>query len=171
MRRIGVLAATLGSATAVAAETMYPVPKGAVEVGHEVFQPGVYEEDHFFLNEHYPGGTAQKHYATVFSGWRSCQDGNYDGWRTVPSPSGPGPQPLYDGWSFPVPSGPAPQHLHVFLHNLIRYWVSPENDAAVTLHLSYASPTDRLSVLVVRVRQSDAKRYFAKIGVTCAKGT
>jgi hypothetical protein len=150
--------AIVAAATAVAADTMYPVPKGALEVGHVALQPGVYEEDHFFLTEQYPGTSALKHYASIFSRWRSCH-GTDDGWQSFPDASG---------------------SEHLFVHQLIRHWVNPHNDVAVTLVLRYASPglatrevpsSDRQFVAVMRLQHVDAEKQLVGMGVNCAKGT
>jgi hypothetical protein len=137
---------------------MYPVPKSAVEVGHDVLQQGVYEEDHFFLTEHYPGTSALNHYENIFSRWRSCH-GTSDGWQSFGDARGSEP---------------------VFTHQLLRYWVNPQNDVALTLVLMYQSPglatreapsSDRQFVALTRLRQGDAEKHLAQMGVKCAKGT
>jgi hypothetical protein len=158
MRRLLVLLALLGPYAASAAETMYPVPKGAVEVGHEVLQPGVYEEDHFLLTEQYPGTTALRHYSHIFAGWRSCHSSD-DGWQSFPDASQPE---------------------KVFVHQLIRRWVNLQNDERVTLVLSYTSPglairdtpaSNQQFVAIVRLRQVVADKYLTEMGVKCANGT
>jgi hypothetical protein len=158
MRRLCLLTAILGSAAAMATDTMYPVPNGAVEIGHDTLQPGVYEEDHFFLTERYPRSSAQEHYANIFSRWRSCH-GTSKGWQSF---------------------GDAAGSEHVFVHQLVRYWVNPENNLAVTLVLRYESPglatretpsSDRQFVAILRLRQANAEKHLAQLGATCAKGT
>jgi hypothetical protein len=158
MRRLGLVVAIVAAATAVAADTMYPVPKGATEVRHVALQPGVYEQDSFFLTERYPGTSALKHYAQIFSRWRSCH-GTDDGWQSF---------------------GDASQPERVFIHQLIRHWVNSQNDVAVTLALRYESPgldsrevpsTDRQFVAVLRLQQVDAEKHLVEMGVKCAKGT
>ena len=90
MTHLGLAVAIVAAATAVAAETMYPVPKGALEVGHVALQPGVYEEDHFFLTEQYPRTSALTHYASIFSRWHSCH-GAGDEWQSFADASGSEP--------------------------------------------------------------------------------
>jgi hypothetical protein len=141
------------------AATMYPVPEGAVEVGHVALQPDVYEEDLFFLTEQYPGTSALKHYANIFSRWRQCH-GTDDGWQSF---------------------GDASRPEHVFVHQLIRRWVNPHNDVTVTLALRYESPglasrehpsSDRQFVAVMRLQQVDAEKRLLQMGVVnCEKGT
>jgi len=158
MTHLGLVIAIVAAATAVAAETMYPVPNGALEVGHVALQPGVYEEDHFFVTEQYPGTSALKHYASIFSHWRACH-GAGDEWQSFADASGSEPH---------------------FIHQLIRHWVSPHNDVAVTLVLQYVSPglavrevpsSERQFVAVARLQHSDAEKDLVELGVNCAKGT
>jgi hypothetical protein len=102
------------------------------------------------------GGLAS--YASVFSRWHSCH-GADDGWRSFADASG---------------------SEHLFVHQLIRHWVNPHNDVAVTLVLRYASPglamrevpsSDRQFVAVVRLQHVDAEKELVESGVNCAKGT
>jgi hypothetical protein len=160
MRRLSMLVAVLVSAAAFAADTMYPVPTGAIDVGHHVLQPGVYEEDHFFLTERYPGNSALTHYEDVFSHWQSCH-GPSEGWQSFGDASG---------------------SEKVFIHQLLRYWVNPQNDVALTLVLRYESPglatreapsSDRqfVALMRLRLRPGEAAKHLAPMGVKCAKGT
>src|SRR5713226_2989811 len=95
----------IASFGAVAAPTMYPVPTGAAEVGHVALQPGIAEQDHFFLAEKYPGASAMEHYSKVFSKWRPCY-WNERGWSSFSDASGSEPR---------------------FIHRFVRHWVSPNN--------------------------------------------
>jgi hypothetical protein len=140
-----------------ATELMYPVPKGAIEVGH-VALSRVYEEDHFFLLERYPHTSAVKHYASIFSRWRLCH-GSDEEWQSF---------------------GDASHSEPVFVHQLMRHWVNRQNDVAVTLVLRYESPgltdretpsTNRQFVVLTRLRQMDADKELAPLRVKCARGT
>jgi hypothetical protein len=147
-----------GITAATAAELMYPLPKGAVEIGHVAIQPHVYEEDHFRLNERFPGTSAVQHYSAIFAGWRACR-GSDRGWVTFPDASGTAPQ---------------------FVHQLLRFWVNAKNDEAVTLVLRYESPglstrdvpsSDDQFVALTRLRHIDAEnQLFGKMGLRCATG-
>ena len=141
------------------AGTMYPAPKGALGVEHVSVQPGVYEEDYLVLAERYPGASALKHYVTIFSHWHPCRGYRDDGWESFGDASGTD---------------------KVFVHQLIKHWVNPQNDVAVTLVLRYESPglatrevpsSDRLFVAVTRLQHVDAEKEVVKMGaVSCAKG-
>jgi hypothetical protein len=152
---LGGLIALLASSVAMTAETMFPVPQGATEIGHVVLQPGADEEDHFFLTERYPGAPAVKHYSAFFSQWSSC-DASKVGWDSFADASRPEPR---------------------FVHQLARYWVNQRNNVAVILVLRYESPglttqmvpsSDRQFVAVMRLRHHDVAKELAGIGVRCA---
>jgi hypothetical protein len=158
MRRICILAALLGTSLATAADTMFPMPRDALEPGHDVITPGTYEEDHFFLLEDYPGTSAATHYAKIFARWHPCE------------------APAAAWQSF----GDASQSEPVFIHQLIRRWVNSRNDEVITLVLMYSSPglserstpaSNRQFVALTRLRHVDARRHVAEVGGRCAEGT
>ena len=157
MRAIAIFAG-LAFAVAASAEAMYPVPSGATNVRHVALQPGVYEQDHFFLAERYPGTAAIEHYAAILSQWRHCY---------IPDRQ----------WeSFPDASGAE----HRTIHQLTRHWISPNNDAVVTLVLRYESPglserevptNDRQLVTLIRLRTANPQEHLDHLGATCTKVT
>lgn len=136
---------------------MYSVPDGASEIGHVALQAGVYEQDHFFLAERYPRTTAVEHYSALFAAWRPCNA--TDDWDSYPDVSGAEPR---------------------FVHQLIRHWVNPQNDVAITLVLRYTSlglqiravpDNDSQQVLLLRLKRKDAEKGLTEIGAKCEKGT
>lgn len=158
MHRIVAIAMTVVVSTAGAVQTMYPLPSGATNVGHVALEPGTIEQDHFLVAEKYPGSSAMDHYGKVFSKWRSCY-WNDRGW-----------------YSFGDASGEKPQ----FVHQLVRHWVSPRNDVAVTVLIRYTSTgltyraapdNERQSVVVLRRKSKNAEKELGEIGATCDKRT
>jgi len=148
----------LVAVSAEATPTTYPVPKGASEIGHATLQAGVAEQDHFFLIEKYPGSSAMEHYRAVFAKWRPCY------WKER------------EWSSFADAAGSAPQ----FVHRLVRHWVSPRNDVAVTVAIQYTSPgvaprtvpaNDSQFVVVAIRKSTDAEKNLAEIGAKCEKAT
>ena len=136
---------------------MYPVPERALDVEHVVLQPGIIEQDHFFLSEKYPGASAVDHYRKVFSKWRLC---------------------FWDdrGWSS---FGDASGRERRFIHQFVRHWVSPRNDVAVTLMLRYTSAgleyravpdNERQFVVLLRRKSKNAEKALGQIGAKCEKG-
>jgi hypothetical protein len=156
MRLLVSLLAVLAASTASAADTMYPVPSGAIDPRHSEMRSGVYEEDSYHFTEQYPRSSALDHYAAIFAAWRPCLSSD-DGWQSFPDASGPQPR---------------------FIHQLIRHWVNSQNDEAVTLVLMYQSPglttrdapsTDDQFVAITRLRHAGADKHFEAMGVNCVK--
>jgi hypothetical protein len=132
----------------------FPVPKGALEPGHVALQPGLAEQDHFFMNEKYPGSSALTHYAQIFSRWRPCYWPQRD-WETIPDAS------------------TDPSRL---LHRRVRFWVAPTNNKWVMVTLQYASPgladraqpvSDRQFVVVAIRKTQDAKADLTLLDAKC----
>ena len=158
MRILIAAVAILAIFPAEAAQTTYPVPKGASEVGHVALQPGAAEQDHFFLVEKYPGSSAMDHYRKVFAKWRPCY-WNEREWSSFADAAGPKPQ---------------------FIHRLVRHWASAANDVAVTVAIQYTSPgmasrtvpaNDRQFVVVAIRKSANAEKDLAEIGAKCEKST
>lgn len=148
---------TYASAVVGASASMFPLPSGAVDVGHVVLQPGVGEQDYFWFNEPYPGTTAMDHYAKVFSKWRLCR-----GWN--------------EAWSS---YGDVAGGRNSFVHQLVKHWTNPSNDMAVVVALKYDSPgstyrpkpaNDRQYVAVMRYKVPDASKFLVELGIKCEKG-
>jgi hypothetical protein len=140
--------------TGAAEELTFPMPKGAVEPEHVTLQPGVASQDHFFLNEKFPGSSAITHYAQVFSTWQSCY-WDERGWDTIPDAS------------------VTPARL---IHRMVRFWVAPTNSDWVMVSLQYESPglTDRVApvddrqYVVVAIRKSqDAHKDLVALDAKC----
>ncbi len=135
-------------------QAMFPLPNGALESRHVALQLGVYEQDSFVLEEAYPSTSALAHYERVFAKWVSC-------------PARP------SQWeSFGDVSGVQPR----FHHQLMRHWVNPGNNTAVTVALRYTSTgshvraapdSTRQSVTVLRLNTKNAKSSLAQIGAAC----
>jgi hypothetical protein len=140
---------------ALSTQTMFPVPKGALAPSHVVITPGVSEQDHFSLNERFPGTSAIEHYRGLFAAWRPCT------WATA-------------GWSS---FGDLSQGDKRFIHQFARHWVNRANDTAVTVVLRYTSAgaqqrevpdNERQTVVVIRVTAPDAAKQMAELGARCA---
>jgi hypothetical protein len=136
------------------APTMFPLPPGAERPGHVVLHPSIAEQDFFWMKVPYPSTPALDHYDRVFSKWHQC--------------SSPDP-----GW---VSYGDLADGANRFLHNFVRYWISPQNDMAVTVLLRYESQgiayrerpdNDEQFVAVIRHRVANAAAFLADLKVTC----
>ena len=150
--------ASLSAPFATGADLMFAPPKGALDASHVVLQPGVVEQDHFWLNEAYPSSSAIDHYSRVFTKWRACRS-TEEGWSSFGD----------------LANGPAR-----FVHQLTRYWASPSNDVAVTVALRYTSSgfqhrenpdNNRQLVIVLRHKWPNASAELASMGVKCEPGT
>jgi hypothetical protein len=150
------LAAALCFAALSAArgQAMFPVPAAAQGVRHLALEPGVYEQDSFFLEVPYPSTLALAHYEHVLAHWHLCRTNG----------------PLWD--SFGDASGVEPR----FHHQLVRYWVSKDNSTAVTLLLRYTSSgaqyraapdSSRQTVFILRHSTKDAKVFLKQFGAVC----
>jgi hypothetical protein len=119
MRHAWVLSAVLISGVVVASTDgmMFPLPAGAERSAHVTMSPGTYEQDYFWIKAEYPATPALSHYEKVFARWRRCRS-KQEGW---------------DGY------GDMSTAEHRYLHNFVRYWISPGNDRAVTLLFQYRS--------------------------------
>jgi hypothetical protein len=160
MRYLAFAAAVLlGASTAISAATpMFPLPSGAIDPGHVVLQPGVGEQDYFWINEKYPGTTAMDHYSKLFSKWHLCR-----GWN--------------EAWSSYVDRTGGK---NTFVHQLVRHWTNPSNDMAIVVAAKYDSPgsvyrttpdNERQYVAVMRYKVPDASKFLVELGVKCEKGT
>ena len=155
MRTLLIAFSTLCVSSAHASDPLrFPVPTGALEPEHVALQPGLAEQDHFFLNEKYPGSSALTHYARIFSKWRPCYWPQRD-WETVPDAS----------------SDPAR-----LLHRRVRFWAAPTNTEWVMVTLQYTSPglanralpaNDRQFVVVATRVTQDAKADLALLDAKC----
>jgi hypothetical protein len=154
VRALMVVAAFFVSPAYAADRLTFPMPKGAIEPGHDALQPGSAEQDHFFLTEKYPGSSALTHYAQVFSKWQSCY-WPQRGWETIPDAS----------------TNPAR-----LLHRRVRFWLAPTNDEWVMVALQYSSPgladraqpdTDRQFVVVSIRKTRDAKADLSLVDAKC----
>jgi hypothetical protein len=149
-----VISALFASSAHGADPLRFPLPKGALEPGHVALQPGLAEQDHFFLNEKYPGSSALSHYARIFSKWRACYWPQRD-WETIPDAS----------------SDPAR-----LLHRRVRFWVAPTNTEWVMVTLQYTSPglteralpvNDRQFVVVATRKTHDAEEDLGLLDAKC----
>ena len=142
-----------------AAQLTYALPKGARDVEHSALQPKVREQVAFWIQEGFPSTSAVQHYERVFAGWTPCQkDGDTD-WYSFPD--------ARDGHQ-------------TFVHELARFWVSPNNGTAISLFLRYESQREpsggkpdnsRQVVYLVQHRSTNARKQLSEVGVTCDKGT
>jgi hypothetical protein len=157
--RIAALMAFLVSKAPLAtAAPMYPLPSKAREAEHHSLQPGVYEQDSFWVEEAYPSTSVLDHYDKVFAEWLTCRSSD-TGWLSFDDAS----------------NGEVRR-----IHRLTRFWVNRANDTAITLILSYESPHPALAtvpnnkqqvVYLLRYRVSDARKVQGEMGATCEKGT
>lgn len=156
VRFFAVLLAVFASPTAALAGSlpMYPLPKGADRPGHVVISQGVAEQDYFWLKAPYPTTPAVTHYTKVFSTWKQCGS----------------PEKGWDSFG-DVSSGQ-----NRYLHQFVRYWISPTNDRAVTLLIQYQSAgvaprkspdDDSQYVVLVQHQVRDAAAFFASVDVKC----
>jgi hypothetical protein len=139
---------------AQAQKTMYPVPKGALEVRYDALQPGIYEQDSFVIDQPYPSEIALQHYQRLFAGWRQCAaEGSQ--WQSF---------------------GDMSSSERKYHHQLIRHWVDQGNGIAVTVALRYTSkgsnarsrPDNSLQrVTVLRLKTKNATEVVEKMGVVC----
>ena len=157
MRILSLVLCSIASSVA-AAQVMFPTPSNAIKPTHDVIVPGVSEQDHFWLSETYPKSSAVEHYRKIFAGWRPCY-GRERNWSSFVDRSGEGPR---------------------YIHQLLRHWASPANDVAVTLGLRYTSSglgqrvnpdTDEQSVVLVRIKHSDAVKFLEEMDVKCEKAS
>ena len=157
MRRLSAtIFLAIAASAAAAPKLMFPIPTGAVTPDHVVISPGASEQDHFWLNEEYPGTSAVEHYRKVFAGWRPCP-GRHVGWETF---------------------GDRASGDDRFIHRQLHHWVNKANDTAVALVVQYSSKgsTYRISpdsnkqfVALIRITQKDASKTLAEMGAICAK--
>jgi hypothetical protein len=133
---------------------LFPVPSGAIEAEHVTLQPGIASQDHFFLNEKFPGSSALTHYARVFSKWRPCFWPERE-WETIGDASTKPPRSL---------------------HRRVRFWVEPSNRMWVMVTVQYESPgliervapvNDRQFVVVAIRNVPDALKDIALLDVKC----
>jgi hypothetical protein len=148
------IASSICSASVAADRLAFPVPSGAIEPEHVTLQPGIASQDHFFLNEKYPGSSALVHYARVFSKWKPCFWPERD-WERIPDASGHSPR---------------------LLHRRVRFWVAPSNSEWVMVAVQYESPglteraepvNDRQFVFVAIRKVQDASKDIALLDVKC----
>ena len=157
IRRLTATALMLSASTVgIASDSlMFPTPTNAIDPSHVVISPGASEQDYFWLKETNPGSSAIDHYSRVFAKWKPCRESE-SGWSTF---------------------GDRANGRDERVHQLTRYWVSTQNDTAVTVLLKYASPgatttrptpaSDRQFVAVVRIKVPDAKATLAGMGIAC----
>jgi hypothetical protein len=135
---------------------MFPIPPGAVSPDHVVISPGASEQDHFWLDEKYPGTSALDHYRKIFAAWRSCPM-RMSGWESFGDKS----------------SGQSS-----FLHQQLHHWVNKANDTAIVLALRYESQgstyrispdSNRQFVVLVRLKQKNVSKTLAEMGALCGK--
>jgi hypothetical protein len=157
MRRLGAaIAVSSVASVAAASKLMFPVPASAITPAHVVVSPGASEQDHFWLEEAYPGASAVDHYGKVFAGWRKCPT-------------------LNNGW---VSFGEQSSSQARFIHQQLHYWVSKADDTAITLALRYdsqgstyriAPDSTRQFVVLLRLKQKNVSKTLAEMGAICAK--
>jgi hypothetical protein len=156
--RIAALSCFLVFTAAAAAESpMYPLPPRAREPEHHAIQPGVYEQDSFWVEQAYPSTSVVDHYQKVFAGWLTCSRSD-------------------TGWVSYLDARGGEREL---VHELTRFWINRANDTAITLILRYQSP-DSLSatgpnnkqqvVYLLRNRVSDARKAQGELDTTCETG-
>jgi hypothetical protein len=118
--------------------------------------PGSYEQDFFWIKAEYPAVPALSHYEKVFSDWLRCRS-KQDEWSGYGDISGAE---------------------HRYLHNLVRYWISPQNDRAITLLMRYESKgaqyrkrpdNQEQFVAVIQHWTADAAGWLANLDVQCPK--
>src|SRR6266567_4054206 len=151
---IALLVAPAGAASGK--KTMFPVPPGAEKPDHVVLSPRIVEQDYFWMKAEYPATPALEHYVKIFATWRQCGT----------------PEKGWDGY------GDESNGQNRYLHNFVRYWISPANDRAVTVLFQYRSAgvayrkrpdNDNQFVAVIQHRVRDAAAHFASIDVQCPK--
>jgi hypothetical protein len=155
MRRVAIqIVGLLTCGYAAAAGPMFPLPQGAQGFRHVSLQANINEQDSFLLAEAFPDTSAVVHYGKLLSGWRLCERESVT-WQSF-------------GDESKIPKR--------FVHQVTRHWVSPANDAVVTLALMYYSPGstyrqrpigDEQHVVVLRLKTSDAKAFLSGIEVEC----
>lgn len=155
MRRILSFLATLFlSSQAIGEGLMFPPAPGAIDATHISLQPGVSEQDSYWVRSKYPEATTVDHYAQLLKDWRRCKT-SQPGWTSFGNVSSSPPK---------------------FIHQQLHYWASTANNAFVMLALRYESSgssyrshpeSDMLSVIVVRTRTPGAVKYLSELGVTC----
>ena len=152
-----VVAAIVPQVSRAEAPPMYPLPPSARDPEHHSLQPGIWEQDSFWMEEAYPATSVVDYYGHLFVGWLPCRrDGNE--WQSY--------EDLRSGDS-------------VLVHEFVTGWISSTNDTAVTLILRYESlehvgttPNHEQQVVyLIRFRMLDARSHLSELGVTCAKGT
>jgi len=140
---------------ATAAEFMFEPPKGATGGSHIVLQPGVAEQDSFWLDEAFPSSSAIDHYSRVLAKWRACHIDGGEGWLSFTDASTVPPR---------------------FIHQFSRTWVNPSNDVMVTVAVRYASSSlenrkvpdsRRQSVVVLRHKAKNASATILPKGAKC----
>ena len=158
MRLLCILATLLAVQVAGASDkkTIFPVPTGAEKPAHVVLSPRVAEQDYFWMKAEYPATPALDHYKKLFANWQQCGM----------------PEKGWDGY------GDMSNGQNRYLHNFVRYWISPANDRAVTVLFQYQSAgvanrkrpdNDNQFVALIQHRVSDAAAHFASIDVQCPK--
>ena len=149
-----IAALTAGSVAASSKGMMFPLPAGAERPAHVAMAPGTYEQDYFWIKAEYPATPALGHYEKLLAGWQRCRS-KHEGW---------------DGY------GDMSTAEHRYLHNFVRYWISPQNDRAITLLFQYQSkgancrkrPENQDQfVAVIQHWTSDAASWLANLDVQC----
>jgi len=156
-RTISSIFLTAFSAISIAAPAMFPLPKNAFAPGHTVLEPSVAEEDYFWVNEKYPSTSAFDHYGRLFAKWHECV-AKEKGWGSFGDVS--------DGQDS-------------FIHQRVRFWVTPKNDVAVFVLLKYRSKgsarrekpdNEKQFVAVIKYTMPNANTVFAPFEVSCEPG-
>ena len=155
MRGLGVVfAIVMCGCTDTSESSRFAVPAGAHDVKHVALQPGVAVEDHFFLNEPFPGSSAISHYERVFAEWRPCFWPERD-WDVVPDSTVDPPR---------------------LLQRKVRYWAAPRNTEWVMVAIQYESPgladrpvpaRDEQQVVLVNRKSQDAISDLELVGAKC----
>lgn len=102
---------------AMAAETMFPVPKAAYDVRHFVLTDAGTNEDAFKIRLAFPSDQVITHYRALFRDWFECS--SKAGWESFANRANGKPE---------------------YIHQVIYHWVAKTNDKVVTVALRYVSP-------------------------------
>jgi len=151
--RLILVFALLQVSTLLAANTMYPVPEGAYDVGHASIRPGRTVEDRFSIRLAFPSDSVVKHYRGYFSRLIECR-GRGTAWEVGPDPSTP------------------PK----FIHQLVKVWVTEDNREVITLAIRYTSSgaewkdkpdNDVQDVTLLYEKVFDARQAARAKGTSC----
>ena len=150
-------ALALISGAAIADETRYPVPKGAIDVKHVRLADNGGEQDYFDVRLGYPSTRVVDHYRKVFKSWIECKPSNE--WALFSDRRGSNP---------------------IFVHQSVWHWVRSDDNAIVTLAIRYYSngseyrvkpDSDIQHVVLIEYASPEARTEAEKMGAICGPHT